>query len=65
MKQPDIKYLFEPRGVAVIGASHVKGKIGYKLVENTSKHCLGTTLSVCQGGTSVGCARQGSRRFLA
>ena len=33
-KRPDVKYLFEPRGVAVIGASHTKGKIGYKIVEN-------------------------------
>ncbi len=33
---PDIKYLFEPRGVAVIGASRDKSKIGYKFVENIS-----------------------------
>ena len=33
-KKPDIKYLFEPRSVAVIGASHNKNKIGYKIVEN-------------------------------
>lgn len=31
---PDIKYLFEPRSVAIIGASRDKGKIGYKFVEN-------------------------------
>lgn len=31
---PDIKYLFEPRAVAVIGASHNKEKIGYKVLEN-------------------------------
>lgn len=31
---PDIKYLFEPRAVAVIGASTSKEKIGYKIVEN-------------------------------
>ncbi len=31
---PDIKYLFEPRAVAVIGASHNKAKIGYKILEN-------------------------------
>jgi acyl-CoA synthetase (NDP forming) len=31
---PDIKYLFEPRGVAIIGASRDKNKIGYKFVEN-------------------------------
>jgi len=33
-KNPDIKYLFEPRGVAVIGASRDKSKIGHKVVEN-------------------------------
>jgi acetyl coenzyme A synthetase (ADP forming)-like protein len=31
---PAIDYLFEPRTVAVIGASANKGKIGYKIVEN-------------------------------
>jgi acetate---CoA ligase (ADP-forming) len=31
---PDIKYLFEPRAIAVIGGSAEKGKIGYKIVEN-------------------------------
>jgi acetate---CoA ligase (ADP-forming) len=31
---PDIKYLFEPRSVAIIGASRDKSKIGYKFVEN-------------------------------
>lgn len=31
---PDMKYLFEPGSIAVIGASHDKGKIGYKIVEN-------------------------------
>jgi len=34
MKYPDIKYLFEPRSIAVVGASHDKGKIGYNLLEN-------------------------------
>jgi acetate---CoA ligase (ADP-forming) len=29
-----MKYLFEPRGIAVIGASQTPGKIGYKVVEN-------------------------------
>lgn len=33
-RYPDIKYLFEPRSVAVIGASHDQSKIGYKLLEN-------------------------------
>ena len=31
---PSIKYLFEPRSVAIIGASHDRDKIGYKIVEN-------------------------------
>ncbi|MEA1871574.1 MAG: CoA-binding protein, partial [Candidatus Bipolaricaulota bacterium] len=30
----DIEYLFEPRSVAVIGASQNKAKIGYRIVEN-------------------------------
>jgi len=30
----DIGYLFEPRSVAVIGASRNKAKIGYRIVEN-------------------------------
>jgi len=32
--KPNIKYLFEPRSVAIIGASHHKDKIGYKILEN-------------------------------
>ena len=32
--KPDIKYLFEPRSVAVIGASGSPTKIGYKIIEN-------------------------------
>ncbi len=31
-----IKYLFEPRSVALIGASYKEGKIGYKVIENVS-----------------------------
>jgi acetyltransferase len=31
---PDIKYLFEPRAVAVIGASHDKNKLGYHVIDN-------------------------------
>lgn len=34
MKKPDIKYLFEPESVAVIGVSQEPGKIGYKILEN-------------------------------
>ena len=30
----DIKYLFEPRSVAVVGASHNVEKIGYKILQN-------------------------------
>ncbi len=32
--RPDIRYLFEPRAVAVIGASHNPDKIGSKLLQN-------------------------------
>lgn len=31
---PDVSYLFEPRSVAVVGASSHPGKIGYKVVQN-------------------------------
>ena len=31
---PDIRYLFEPQSIAVIGASHDTTKIGYKVVQN-------------------------------
>ncbi|MCK4510839.1 CoA-binding protein, partial [bacterium] len=30
----DIRYLFEPRSVAVVGASHDSRKIGYKILQN-------------------------------
>ena len=30
----DIRYLFEPRSVAVVGASHNPAKIGYKILQN-------------------------------
>lgn len=32
--RPDIKYLFEPRSVAVIGASASPDKVGFKIVQN-------------------------------
>ena len=32
--EPDIRYLFDPRAVAVIGASHDQSKIGYKILNN-------------------------------
>jgi acetyltransferase len=31
---PDIKYLFEPRSIAVIGASNNPNKIGYRILDN-------------------------------
>ena len=31
---PDIKYLFEPRSIAIIGASASKDKIGHKILDN-------------------------------
>ncbi|MBU7025055.1 MAG: acetate--CoA ligase family protein [Theionarchaea archaeon] len=34
---PDIAYLFEPRSVAVVGASHDESKVGYKVLENIVK----------------------------
>jgi acetyl coenzyme A synthetase (ADP forming)-like protein len=34
MEDPEIKYLFEPRGIAVIGVSHDQNKIGYKVLNN-------------------------------
>jgi len=33
----DVDSLFEPRGVAVVGASHNEAKIGYRIVENIVK----------------------------
>ena len=33
---PDIKYLFEPRGVAIVGASRDPNKIGHKFIQNIS-----------------------------
>jgi acetate---CoA ligase (ADP-forming) len=33
---PEIKYLFEPRGVAIVGASRDPSKIGHKFVQNIS-----------------------------
>ncbi len=33
-KDPSMRYLFQPRGVAVVGASHNETKIGYRLVQN-------------------------------
>lgn len=33
-RESTIQYLFEPRAIAVIGASHKEGKIGYQIVNN-------------------------------
>jgi hypothetical protein len=33
-ENPDISYLFEPRGIAIIGASRDQSKIGHKFVQN-------------------------------
>lgn len=32
--EPEIRYLFEPRGIAVVGASHDRSKIGSKVLNN-------------------------------
>ncbi len=37
MSSSDLQSLFEPRGVAVIGASHSPNKIGYRVVDNIAK----------------------------
>jgi len=34
LSNPEIKYLFEPRGVAIVGASRDSNKIGHKFVQN-------------------------------
>ncbi len=34
MAEPDIQYLFQPRSIAVIGASRDTSKIGYKILDN-------------------------------
>jgi acetyltransferase len=36
-KDQNIKYLFEPRSIAVIGASNDKGKIGNSVISNIIK----------------------------
>ena len=37
IKDQNIKYLFEPRSIAVIGASNDKGKIGNFVISNIIK----------------------------
>jgi len=34
LDKPDIKYLFEPRSIAIIGASRDSTRIGYKILQN-------------------------------
>ncbi|HDS58895.1 MAG TPA: CoA-binding protein [Thermoplasmatales archaeon] len=34
MTQTDLQYLFDPRHVAIVGASHTEGKIGYIILNN-------------------------------
>jgi acetate---CoA ligase (ADP-forming) len=55
-KNPDIKYLFEPRSVAIIGASRDPSKIGYKFVQNiTSSGFTGKVFPVNpEGGEILG-----------
>jgi acetate---CoA ligase (ADP-forming) len=53
---PDIRYLFEPRSVAVIGASQDSSKIGYKVVENIVRNGYGGSVFPVnpQGGEVLG-----------
>jgi acetyl coenzyme A synthetase (ADP forming)-like protein len=55
--QPDIRYLFEPESVAIIGASRDKNKIGYKFIENiTAGGYRGKIYPVNpEGGEILGC----------
>lgn len=57
-KKTDIEYLFEPRSVAVIGASQNKAKIGYRIVENiVSSGYKGRVYPINpKGGEILGCA---------
>ena len=34
MQKPDLGYLFEPRSIAIVGASENPGKVGYKVLSN-------------------------------
>jgi len=54
---PEIKYLFEPRTVAVIGASHRQDKVGYKILANIlASNYPGKIFPVNpQGGEILGC----------
>jgi acetyl-CoA synthetase (ADP-forming) alpha subunit (EC 6.2.1.13)/branched-chain acyl-CoA synthetase (ADP-forming) alpha subunit (EC 6.2.1.-) len=50
----DIKHLFEPKSIAVIGASRNQGKIGYQIVENiVSGEYTGHIYPVNPGGGKI------------
>lgn len=54
MNKPDIKYLFEPKNIAVIGASSRPGKIGYTIVENiVGEGFTGTVYPINPGGGEI------------
>ena len=54
---PEIKYLFEPRGVAIVGASRDENKIGHKFVKNiTGSGYQGGIYPINpEGGEILGC----------
>ncbi|MGD0780304.1 MAG: acetate--CoA ligase family protein [Dehalococcoidales bacterium] len=56
LNKPDIKYLFEPRSIAIIGASRDTSKIGNKIVQNiTSSGYKGKVFPVhAEGGELLG-----------
>jgi len=55
--ESEIKYLFEPRSIAVIGASRSKDKVGHKILENiVNSRYPGKIFPVNpQGGEMLGC----------
>jgi len=56
-ENPEIKYLFEPRSVAVIGASNNSRKIGFKVIDNivASKYTGKIYPVNPKGGKILGC----------
>ncbi len=51
---PDVRYLFEPRSIAIVGASSNKAKIGFKIVDNiVSGNYAGKIYPVNPGGGEV------------
>ncbi|MCS6936213.1 MAG: acetate--CoA ligase family protein [Candidatus Bipolaricaulota bacterium] len=63
---PDIKLLFEPRTIAVIGASHDPNKIGYKIVQNIVSNGYGGRVFPVnpKGGEIVGLRAYASVRDI-